>query len=249
MPVIRSLVYCISLSVLSTVTFSQSQTIQMNNSTRDRINLSGLDIPRTGTLFGVSAPPGHVIGDPYLDTTWQAGNVKFYGKILNMTDSLGGVPVRLDLLNHDVEIRAGANDIRSAKAPSVRYVVMNNKTGTTNRFVNVRDYRDEADALSGFFEEIIVGKLTLLNYPSIYVKRANFNAAMNTGTRDDELLKQADWYVAQNGRATKFSPVKKALLTLMADKKEQIESFLKTEKPDLKSRPGLIAVFSYYNTL
>ncbi|MBD2755251.1 hypothetical protein IC230_20285 [Spirosoma sp. BT704] len=234
---------------LSTVTYAQSQSIQMNTNTRDQINQGGLDIPKTGTLYGISGPAGKTIGDPYLDTTWQVGNVKFYGKILNTSDSLGGVPVRLDLMNHDVEIQAGANDIRSAKAPSVRYVVVNNKMGTTNQFINVREYRGEADALSGFFEQVSLGKMTLLEYPSIYVKRANFNAAMNTGSKDDELIKKFDWYVAHDGRAAKFSANKKAILELMADKKDQIDVFLKTEKPDLKSKSGLTKVFSYYNKL
>lgn len=224
-----------------------AQTTQMTNTTRDMINLTGLDIPRTGTIYGVSGPAGNVIGDPYLDTTWQAGTVKFYGKILATSDSLGGVPVRLDLYNHDVEIRAGAHDIRSAKGPSVRSVVVTSKTGGTSQFINVREYRGEADALQGFFEQVVVGKLTLLQYPSISVKRANFNVAMNTGSKDDELIKKFDWYLAQNGRATRFSPGKKALLELMADQKEAIETFLKTEKTDLKSRAGLIAVASYYN--
>ena len=236
----------IAFITTTSLTFSQTQ---MTNTTRDLINLNGLDIPRSGTIYGVSGPASKVIGDPYLDTTWQAGSVKFYGKILNKSDSLGGVPIRLDLYNHDVEIRASATNIRSAKGPSVRSVVVNNKTGAPNRFINVREYRGEADALLGFFEQVVVGKLTLLQYPSISVKRANFNVAMNTGSRDDELIKKIDWYVAQNGRATKFSPGKKALLELMGDQKGPIETFLKTEKPDLKSRQGLMAVVSYYNKL
>ena len=241
-----SIVLVIGIIVLSSVS---AQTTQMTNTTRDLINLNGLDIPRSGTIYGVSGPAGKVTGDPYLDSTWQAGTIKFYGKFLAKFDSLGGVPVRLDLYNHDVEIRAGANDIRSAKGPSIRYVIVTNKTGSASQFINVREYRGEADALQGFFEQVVVGKLTLLQYPSISVKRANFNVAMNTGSKDDELIKKLDWYVAQSGRATKFSPSKKALLELMADQKESIEAFLKAEKPDLKSRAGLTAVASYYNQL
>lgn len=146
-------------------------------------------------------------------------------------------------------IKAGANSIKAAKAPGVRWVRINNATGTTSTFINVREYRGEADALSGFLEQISMGKLVLLQYPSIYIKRANFNVAMNTGTKDDELLKQVDWYVSSGKKAFKFSPGKKAILTLMADQKDQIETFLKNEKPDLKSRSGLMSVFSYYNKL
>ena len=87
-------------------------------------------------------------------------------------DSLVGVPVRLDLISDEVEIRAGANDIRAAQANRVRYVLMNNPRGTTSLFINAREYRGEADELTGFVELISPGKLTLLEYPSIHVKKA-----------------------------------------------------------------------------
>jgi hypothetical protein len=244
----RSIALFVAFMFLANVAFPQSQTTQMTQTTRDQLNSGSFDIPKIGTLYGISGPGGKILGDPYLDTTWQIGIVKFYGKILT-ADSIAGVPIRLDLLNHEVDIKAGANNIRAAKAPSVRSIRVNNAIGTTSTFINVREYRGEADALLGFFEQVSMGKLALLQYPSIYIKRANFNMALNSGTKDDELLKQVDWYVSNGTKASKFSPGKKAILTLMADKKDEIETFLKNEKPDLKSKSGLMTLFSYYNSL
>ncbi len=237
------------LVLISTFSLAQDQSTTMTQTTRDRINFSGLNIPNAGTLYGFAGESGKVVGDSYLDTTWQAGNVKFYGRLNASTDSLGGVPVRLDLLANEVEIRASNRDIRVAKAATVRYLDVNNRLGTSSRFINVREYRGEADALAGFFEQTAIGKLDLLLYPTVYVRRANFNPALNTGRKDDEIIKKADWYIAQNRRATKFQPTKKALLALMDDKKAQIERFLNVSDPDLKSRSGLLSVVSYYNSL
>lgn len=221
----------------------------MTQSTRDRINFSNLNIPNTGTLFGIKGIPGKVIGDPYIDTVWQAGNVKFYGRLTPKTDSIAGVPVRIDLLANEVEIKAGNKDIRATKAATVRYVDINNRTGTSSRFINVREYRGEADVLSGFFEQIVVGKFDLLHHPTVYIRRSNYNSAMNVGTKDDEIMKKADWYLAYQKRAVKFSPSKKALLELMTDHKEQIEAYLKSKKPDLKEKTELTALVVYYNGL
>lgn len=247
----RLLLLCLCLLITSTAAFSQGQTDMMAQSTRDRINFSNLSVPNTGTMWGIKGESGQLIGNPYLDTTWQAGVVKFYGKVgvVSAADSLAGVPVRLDLVSHEVEIWAGASDIRAAQAPQVRYVVMNNNAGGTSLFVNAREFRGEADALTGFLEVVAPGSLTLLEYPYIHVKRANYNAALNVGTKDDELVKAKSWYVVQNKKASKFSPGKKAVLELMADRKEQIEAFLKTEKLDLKAKPDLKSVFAYYNSL
>jgi len=243
------LIYFIVITATTTA-HVQAQDEVMTQTTRDRINLGNLSIPGSGTFFGLKGPAGNVVGDVYVDTVWQAGNVKFYGKPNGVSDSLKGVPIRLDLMANEVEIRAGASDIRVAKAPAVRYVDVNNRSGTgSNRYINVREYRGEADALSGFFEQVMTGKIDLLQHPSVYVQRANFNAALNVGTKDDQIIKKADWYVAQNKRAIRFSPGKKALLELMSDRKDQIEAYLKSNRPDLKTRSGLLAVVAYYNGL
>jgi hypothetical protein len=243
--------FFISLVAVSTNVFSQAQTDYMTQTTRDRINFTSLNPTTNATLFTIKGPAGKLLGDPYLDTTWQAGNVKFYNRlgVSLTTDSLAGVPVRLDLAANEVEVRAGAKDIKAVKASAVRYVDMNNSFGTVSRFINVREYQGEAEPLNGFFEQLVSGKLNLLLYPSVYIRRANFNVAINVGTKDDELIKKMDWYVGRGKQATKFSPGKKAILELMSDKKEQMEAFLKNEKPDLKSRQGLLAVFAYYNKL
>ncbi len=247
----RFLILFISIIASSVNAFSQAQTEYMTQTTRDRINFTTLNSTNNATLFSIKGDPGKLIGDPYLDTTWQAGNVKFYNRLgVSLTaDSLAGVPVRLDLSANEVEIRAGAKDIRAVKSTAVRYVDINNTFGSVSRFMNVREYEGQLDGLTGFFNQLVTGKLSLLLHPSVYVQKANYNVAMNTGTKDDEFIKKTDWYVARGKQAAKFSPNRKTILDLMADKKELVETFLKTEKPNLKSSQGLLAVFAYYNKL
>lgn len=240
------------LSILCLFVFLMSpgyaQSGGMLSATRDRVNFSGLIVPSTGVLFGVAGEQGKLLGDAYYDTTFQAGNIRFYGRI-GASDSLGGVPLRLNLLNQEVEVRAGANDIRAAKAPSVRQFVMNNRVGSVSQFVNVREFKGEADKLGGFFEQLVPGKLQLLQRHSITLQRANYNAALNVGTKDEELLKKREWYVARGAEATRFAGTRKALLELMADRQTEIEGYLKTRKPDLKKEADMAGVFVYYNSL
>ncbi|GAB3940837.1 hypothetical protein GCM10028805_03260 [Spirosoma harenae] len=247
----RTFFYFVSLVVASTSAFAQAQSEYMNQSTRERINFTELNSVNNATLFTIKGEPGKLIGTPYLDTTWQAGNVKFYNRVgVSLTaDSLAGVPVRLDLFANEVEIRSGNKQVKAVKSTAVRYVDMNNSMGSVSRFVNVREYKGEAEGLTGFFDQLITGELDLLHYTSTYIRKANFNVAMNTGTKDDEIMQKSDWYVAQDKKAIKFSSSKKSILELMANKKDQIEAFLKSQKPDLKSRAGLSAVFTYYNKL
>lgn len=226
-----------------------TESAAMLQSTRDRINFSGLSISQNNILYGFQGPAGKLLGDSYVDTTFQAGNIRFYGRF-GGSDSLGGVPVRLDLLANEIEIRVGATDVRVAKGPTVKQFDQNNALGGVSRYVNVREYRGEADELVGFFERLFAGnRSTLLLHPHVVIQKGNFNAALNVGSKDDEYIKKFDWYTVANGRAMKFSPNKKGVLALMDDKKEAIETFLKARKPDLKSRAGLVSVFAYYDSL
>ncbi len=111
---------------------------QMNQTTRDRINFSGLSIPQNGVLFGVEGEAGKLLGDGYIDTTFQAGTIRFYGRI-GGSDSLTGVPVRLDLQANEVEIRAAPGNIRVAKGPSVKQFAQNNAGGGVSQYINVRN--------------------------------------------------------------------------------------------------------------
>lgn len=242
----KSLLTAVLLTV--TIPLLQAQTT-MYQTTKDRINYSGLSIPATGVLFGFDGNPAKLLGDNYLDTTWQAGNVKFYGKIAPHVDSISGVPIRLDLKQQELEIRGSNNDVRVARAPMVKHIEVNNRQGTVSQFINVREYRGEADQLSGFFEQLTFGPVQLLRHHTIYIRKGNYNPALNVGNKDDELVKKAEWYVGKGKQATKFSPSRKAILELMADKQAQIEAFLKEQKPDLKSASGLSSVFMYYSSL
>lgn len=241
----------LSLLLSNLPAFSQEQTEYMTQTTRDRINFANLNINNNATLFTIKGPAGTLIGTPYLDTTWQAGNVKFYNKVgMSLTtDSLAGVPVRLDLLANEVDVRAGTSSIKAVKASAIRYVDMNNAYGSVSRFINVQEFQPEGQPLTGFFEQIAAGKLSLLMHPTVHIQKGNYNVAMNVGSKDDVLMKRFDWYAGRGKQVVKFSPGKKAILDLMADKKDQIDAFLKAKKPDLKTREGLFTTFAYYNTL
>ncbi|RYF60096.1 MAG: hypothetical protein EOO39_32615, partial [Cytophagaceae bacterium] len=197
----RFFFFLICIGVIPSLAFAQAQTEYMTQTTRDRINFTNLSVTNNATLFSIKGPAGQLLGSPYLDTTWQAGNVKFYNRLgVSLTaDSLAGVPVRLDLLAHEIEVRAGASNIKAVKATAVRYVDINNSFGTISRYINAHEYQMDGQILPGFFEQLVTGKLDLLLYPSAYIRRANYNMALNTGSKDDELMKKQDASPAHMG--------------------------------------------------
>jgi hypothetical protein len=278
---------------------AQAQGGGMVQATKDRINFSGLAVPTTGSYFGVKGDAGSLIGNQYLDTTFQAANVQFYQPIATIVGpsqerqpvrDLQGIAIRYDIAANEIELLvksmtatpAPVNDaqqaarlgsgtsgrlglsplpglplamidkqgIRVANGMIVKGFEVNTPASGVSRFVNVREFDAPSNGpLTGFYEQIANGKLTLLRHTAITVRRANYNAALNTGSRDDEIVKESRWFVARGKAVTPFSPGRKALLTQMADHKEQLEAFLKDKKPDLRTKDGLAEVVEFYNGL
>lgn len=224
----------------------------INETTKDWIRLSGDPVPLTsGVISSFNHYNKRLLGTSYEDSTFQAGNIRFYGKVPGTRiDSLTGVPMRHDLLTQQLEILAGPNNIRVAEAPRVRQFTINTpKLRTAAYYLNVREFRGEADVLLGFFEVLTTGRATLLRYPSAIIRKSDYNVALSVGNKDDALeLKQA-WYMAMGPKAVAFTPSRKGILSLFADKEADMATYLKTQKPDLKSRAGLLATVAYYNSL
>lgn len=253
----KTLLFCSAL-LLSLSAVGQGQDDLTRQITRDWLNSGGnATASANGSVLSVKGPESRRVGSPYLDSSFQTGYVVFYSK-LQLPDSppansLRDVPVRLDLSTNEVEIRTKSQGIRVANWGLVRALGIRNAAATdTSWFVNIREYNPPAaedKASTGFFEQVTVGRLSLLRYHSIFVKRSTYNVALNVGSRDDELEKKTDWYVARGRRVEKFAPGKKALISIMGDKAPEIEAYLKAKKPDLKSRDDLKAAFQYYNSL
>ncbi len=226
--------------------------------TRDWLNSGGAATASTnGSVMAIKGPASKLLGDAYLDSTFRTGYVVFYNK-LRLPDGppasiLRDIPVRLDLNTNEVEIRTKSQGIRVATGSMVQALGIRSVTSLdTTWLVNVREFSlpPGADKISsGFFEQVAVGRLSLLRYHSVSISRANYNVALNVGSKDDELVKQTDWYVARGRRVQVFSPGKKALISLMGDKAPELEAYLKAHKPDLKNPTDLKAAFQYYNSL
>ena len=234
--------------LVSLLLIASSPLVQAQNGSVTQSGAANAHLSMPSLIVGTKDPKGKRIGSPYLDTSWQVATIRFYQPLNPATsvDSLTGVPVRLNLATGELEVKANASSaVRVAKAASIRSVQFGD--AQMDLFVNSQQYAPFPGSLTGFVEQVAVGSLTLLRYPYLYRIKANFNAAMGTGSPHDELIQKQAWYVVKAGQVSAFSPGRRAILTLMNDKRGDLEAYLKREQPDLQSKGGLRAVFTYYN--
>lgn len=246
----KKLIISLCASIFVFNAFSQSN--GLSNVTRDMINLDGMRVSNVQNIafFGIKGPKGDVVGDPYLDSTWQAGSIKLFQKIGppgKEGDSIGVVPIRLDLLANEVEVKIPTSkEIRAVSGHQVRFFFLE---GVEQRiFMNVKQFRSE-DKIEGFVELIKSGRISLVEHVKLNIIKPTYNEALGTGSKDTKIAKSSQYYAVKGNTLFQIGASKKKLLSAMADRADDVEKFIKTNDLSLKSRTDMAKIFAYYSTL
>lgn len=225
----------------------------MLNATRDQFNANGMRIATYGTVWGVaSADKGEVVGQTYLDTTWTQGNLKLYKPVQPVggkaVDTLSGLGMRYNVHFNEIEILLDTHrDTRAIRGDQIASFSLQEKGKKPTYFINTKGY--ESDKIPvGFYEVLVPGRVTLAALHRTIVRKPNYNAAFEVGSKDTKILPEEDFYALQNGKAEKLKLSKKALLALMNDKSKEMETFMKANDLDLKNRNNLERLFEAYNS-
>lgn len=202
-------------------------------------------------IYTLAGPEGLILGYPYLDTAFVKSTVSFYRNMARpehkpLTE-LVDAPMRFNLMANTLEFRVESKTVKAVSGEHVKQFKLE-QNSQPMQFVNATEVGAPAD-VRGFFEQVSDGRLKLLIRHQIFVKKPTYNVALSTGSKDTELIHETIWYTSDGKTLTKFSPGRKGLLAVMKDKEEQITTYLKEKKPDLKNRTALADVFMYYNSL
>lgn len=224
---------------------------QMANSTRDLLNntagnrAGGGGINSNMIMYGIPLPPGGIQGSFYLDSTFAQGKFSMNSDTAIYTD----IPARLNLKDYSVEIKT-KEGLRIVDAYRIKFFVLDNNNGESLVFINTKNFKGEAEKISGFMELVQEGKLSLYLYHRVYVRPSTYNEALQAGDRDAKIFKQQDYYVVANNEASKISASKKNILALFeGDKKSKVERYFSDKAPNMKNKADLAQLFSFANSL
>ncbi|MBL0742909.1 hypothetical protein [Chryseolinea lacunae] len=225
---------------------SYAQTVLPSNM-RAQNTLQQLDAISTNKdiLYGIPMPPPQVIGDTYYKLYWSPTSLLLY------TDKMvEGFPARYDIYADEVELR-GKNGVRVMPSKLIKsFVWIDSVSKEPTYFVNAKDFLTESKApLKGFFEVMAEGSVTLLKRMTVYVKKADYNAVLNVGNRDDKIMKESTLFYLKGSTALEVPSSKKKLLPVFGDKATAVEQYIKEKDLSLSKENDLKSVFAYYNTL
>ena len=237
-----SLVILLSCCFVQMV-FSQST---MTNTTKDALNnLSGSQkISANSVLYGIPTPPSEIVGDFFYDSTFVPAKVVLVGdKTVYETFA------RLDMKNKVLEIReiGGNRWIENNKISF--FTLMKKNTFEPTLFFNVKNFINEDEDKTGFFEVLQDGKGLVLQHTKVSVRKPTYNAALGTGDLNAKVMRENEYYYASEGKAKRISNTKKSMIAIFGDKKDAVAKFISQNEVDLKSRNGLAKLFNYYESV
>lgn len=187
-------------------------------------------------LYGIPVPPGSLIGDTYLDSSWCNANVVLYEK----ERALKNLSVRLDLYTNGLEVEI-KEMIRLLPCEKVKAFALEGSSTTPRIFLNTKEFNSN---LIGFFEVLSDGKTPLLKRTGITIKKSNYNAALNIGSHDAKILKHTTYYYAVDKEVKELPKSRKKINEIL----KELGILTQAENDvDSKNEQTLILLFEKFN--
>lgn len=181
------------------------------------------------------------VGTPNVYKKFQKGDVYFSDKTV----------IRNRMINYDcyhdrVLLNSGELDY-VIQARHIDYLLFHVREDTTDLFKQVF-LLDKKKTV--FMKVLYSGESTLYKYYYKTFQEADYTGPYSQDRRYDEYRDEHDWYIRLPGEEIqKLRPKRKAILQIMNAESDKIESYLKGNKPDLKSDANLIRLVKYFDSL
>lgn len=187
--------------------------------------------------FRVKANPDKTIdGSSYLYDNWHSGSVKMIGVDELKVDSLN-----FDTYSNSLLFYTKGTTYCVSDKHKLEYFFIGD-----SKFLNLRS----ASYPESFFEILSDGnviKLTQLH--KCVIVEGKPTDGIDPGRNDRYKIISEYYIINKFGAVELFMNTKKDLLELMADKKIEMEKYIKDNKLNIKRKIDLVNIFSHYNTL
>lgn len=193
-----------------------------------------------GVIDEFKLPPPSTTGSYYLYDNWNSGEVTVRSRY-----TLKNFPLRYDVEHHQLEINVDS-EIKVCSTSIINSFTWVNENGDSSTFVPCRYYAPEVGG-HGVFEVLYKnGDTQLLSLTEIIQKDATYVAALDVGSRNNQLIKKETFYLAKDHKIQKIESSRKKNQALLGNRYDQVVEYVKKEKLRFNNREDLIQILTYY---
>jgi hypothetical protein len=207
--------------------------------TMERILATRPGIPAGAMPIMNTAPP-EIKGDVYLSKFFNQVVFELYdNKVL-----VEGYYGKLDLKKYEFDLmtKQGIKTLRGDLVKS--FASIDSASGVKSYYINSKGLKGKP--INEFFQVLVDGKMVLLKRTELIFKEANFNPALNIGSKDHRYLKKEHLYYLREGELQPL-PSKKSIPSLLVGKENAVRDFIKANQLNLGKENHLIKLFEYFN--
>jgi hypothetical protein len=193
-----------------------------------------------GIIGEVKAKKEATQGSYYISENWNTGTI-----YLKSGDTLKGYPLKYDIDKNLIEIKTP----QQIKALSGNNVIAFEWDDTQRKsfFLNGEQYTFEGTKLYGFYQILTPGKVELLSKIFLEIKRADYNVALDVGSRADKIIQREKLFVAKDKQL--FELKSREIPKPLSDKALEIKVYLKQNNLKLNKKDDAIRLVNYYNSI
>jgi hypothetical protein len=200
-----------------------------------------------GYLTQIPQKPAGVMGSVYLNEGWKETTIKLKKETYGVTE-LVGVNMKLDLKTNTLEFETDKGIKVIGGANVENFVWKDELQFKEQTYLNCDKFSFNDTKLQGFARVVSTGpKLSLVQHQYLEFVQADYNVALDVGSKDHKLVKKEKLYILKDHKLTVAN--KKSLYTAMADKKQQVNQYKKDQKLNFKEQQDLASLVAYYNSL
>lgn len=182
--------------------------------------------------------PDAAVQSVYINDKWLNGVV-----VLTPSNEVKDIPIKYDVKNNLLEIHTKdgikvANE-RQVKAFSTKDVL------EEHHYVNTDALKIKG--LTGIAEVLVLGKMPL--YGGIHLRKipANYNPAMDVGSKVDTFVIDENLFIIKDNEAFDITKASKKILKYFGDKSPAIELYVKQNKLSYKEKNDIIKIVEEFN--
>ncbi|HEY0896301.1 MAG TPA: hypothetical protein VGE15_07100, partial [Sphingobacteriaceae bacterium] len=169
----------------------------------------------------------HVEGSPYLFSDWTPGVVK-----LKNGTTYKEIPLKYDQVAEELLFSHNGQALTFVE-PVVEF-----------RFKDGALFRSGYG--KGFYEVLSDGGTKLIRKK---IKQISESKEYNSASVTRKFVELESLYIVKGSELTKIRKDKKSVLAALGDKTAQLESYIKSEKLNIKNEAGIVSLVAYYNSL
>jgi len=200
------------------------------------------NINQSEILNGAANKNARLIGETYLNKTWNVSTLFFY----NYSNAIEGFPIKYELKSKSLEVLINKT-IKLIDCSRIRHFIwIDSLTQSPHYFVNGKELKFTHAPMIGFFEILVEGKINLFEKVEVELVNANFNPLLASRPEEASIVKREIYFIEKEKMVY---PVKnkKEFLALLNSK--ELNEFLNSKRLKVTKKEDLIELVQFYNTL